>query len=314
VDKQRVDCSQSGIEPAWLDVRQDQRDIGVEGMSDYSKLQAQAEAATPGPWFADNSRHEGSVNSADRHIGMVSMYAEKREDIPQNFANQEFIAAANPAVVLELIADLDGYKQGAKAEADAGDEAREEVRNLKAEVERMTKIAYAAHGAFRMETLAERDKLKAELEEDKMHFQAMGIALEGLVVERDQFKAEVDRLKQENRLLTEHNEFLASSDSRLAPELRAVKDALGLDFTASVRREVVPTIEALREDAELHAQIQRAAVALPGAWSIEIMVENGAGVVSVFDDDGNEVEFDGQGRLSEQVSDAIDLALGKEDE
>jgi hypothetical protein len=75
-------------------------------MGDYSKLQAQAEAATPGPWFADNSRHEGSINADDRHIGMVSMYAEKREDIQQNFANQEFIAAANPAVVLELIADL----------------------------------------------------------------------------------------------------------------------------------------------------------------------------------------------------------------
>lgn len=59
--------------------------------------------------------------------------------------------------------------------------------------------------------------------------------------------AEIGRLKQENRLLTEHNEFLASSDSRLAPELRAVKDALGLDFTASVSGEVVPLIERLRK-------------------------------------------------------------------
>jgi len=77
-------------------------------MNDYSKLETLAKAATPGPWEADNSRHEGSINAADRHIGMVSMYAEKREDIPQNFANQEFIAAANPAVVLELIAENKG--------------------------------------------------------------------------------------------------------------------------------------------------------------------------------------------------------------
>lgn len=131
-------------------------------MSDYTDLKKKAEAATPGPWVADNSRHEGSVNASDRHIGMVSMYAEKREDIQQNFANQEFIAAANPAAVLDLI-------------------------------------------------------------------------------------AEIGRLKQENRLLTKHNEFLASSDSRLAHELRAVKDALGLDFTANVSGEVVPLIERLRK-------------------------------------------------------------------
>lgn len=66
-------------------------------------------------------------------------------------------------------------------------------------------------------------------------------------VQRDELKAEVERLKHENRLLTEHNEFLASSDSRLAPELRSVKDALGLDFTASVSGEVVPLIERLRK-------------------------------------------------------------------
>ena len=68
----------------------------------------------------------------------------------------------------------------------------------------------------------------------------------------------------------------------------------------------------LRKGAELHAQIQRAAGELPGAWSIEIMVERHCGAVSLFDDDGNEVEFDGQGPLSEQVSDALELALGHE--
>jgi hypothetical protein len=41
------------------------------------------------------------------------------------------------------------------------------------------------------------------------------------------------------------------------------------------------------------------------------MVERGCGVVSAFDDDGNEVEFDGQGSLSEQVSDALELALSQ---
>lgn len=33
----REGCSQNGIEPAWRDVRQDQRDIGVEGMSEITR-------------------------------------------------------------------------------------------------------------------------------------------------------------------------------------------------------------------------------------------------------------------------------------
>lgn len=119
--------------------------------------------------------------------------------------------------------------------------------------------------------IAERDELKAEIdrlrtaEGDAMTYKA---GMENVAQQRDQLKAELekvkadrkacweefkvqgrqlDQLKQENRLLTEHNEFLASSDSRLAPELRAVKDALGLDFTASVSGEVVPLIERLRK-------------------------------------------------------------------
>lgn len=92
-----------------------------------------------------------------------------------------------------------------------------------------------------MENVAQqRDQLKAELEKVKADRKACW----------EEFKVQgrqLDQLKHEHRLLTDHNEFLASSDSRLAPELRAVKDALGLDFTASVSGEVVPLIERLRK-------------------------------------------------------------------
>jgi hypothetical protein len=127
----RDGCSQSGIEPAWRDVRQDQLDIGVEGMNDFSVLKKLA--------------------------------LDANEQFPA--LEDQWSMVCTPSVGLDLI-------------------------------------------------------------------------------------AEIERLTQQNRLLTEHNEFLASSDSRLAPELRAVKDALGLDFTASVIGEVVPTIEKLHKDAE----------------------------------------------------------------
>ena len=43
------------------------------------------------------------------------------------------------------------------------DQLKAENERLEVEVKRMTSIAYAAHGAFRMETMAERDQLRAEV-------------------------------------------------------------------------------------------------------------------------------------------------------
>jgi flagellar biosynthesis regulator FlaF len=136
-------------------------------------------------------------------------------------ANEQFPAledqwsmVCTPTVGLELLAEIDRLRT---AEGDA--------------------MTYKAG----MENVAQqRDQLKTELEKVKADRKACW----------EEFKVQgrqLDQLKQEHRLLTEYNEFLASSDSRLAPELRAVKDALGLDFTASVSGEVVPLIERLRK-------------------------------------------------------------------
>ena len=43
------------------------------------------------------------------------------------------------------------------------DQLKADNERLEVEVKRMTSIAYAAHGAFRMETMAERDQLRAEV-------------------------------------------------------------------------------------------------------------------------------------------------------
>ena len=120
-------------------------------MSDNSELKKLAEAATPGPWSmcgeADGSEGFEIIqdiwNERGTHTGKdVVVYEWSDESDPLGVINRkdaEFIAAANPAVVLGLIADLDGYKQGAKVEADAADEARAEVRRLKAECEGLRK-------------------------------------------------------------------------------------------------------------------------------------------------------------------------------
>ncbi|KPB36758.1 hypothetical protein [Pseudomonas amygdali] len=67
--------------------------------------------------------------------------------------------------------------------------------------------------------------------------------------------------------------------------------------------------EALRKDASLHSNLQRAAGELPGAWSIGLFVERHAGWVSLLDGDGCEFELSGEGHLGEQVSEALEVAL-----
>jgi len=111
-------------------------------MTDIQKLKALAEAATPGPWGADNSHHVGSINAADRHIGMASMYARRPNDITQNLANQDFIAAANPAAVLELITEIERLSERMKiVDFVHGPKAEMHWNQLKAENEALRKDA-----------------------------------------------------------------------------------------------------------------------------------------------------------------------------
>ncbi|HFL7937816.1 hypothetical protein IYR97_23710 (plasmid) [Pseudomonas fulva] len=67
--------------------------------------------------------------------------------------------------------------------------------------------------------------------------------------------------------------------------------------------------ESLQEKAELYVQVQRAAGQLPAGWLIRVAVEHGGGGVEVIDDAGNDVEFVGAGGMSEDVSDALELAI-----
>jgi hypothetical protein len=98
-------------------------------MTDIQKIQALAEAAV-----------EQSEN-----IGEAAWYTADclQHLLHAGAPDAEFIAAANPAAVLELIAELQGYQQGADVEAQAADEARAEVRRLKAENERLQRFETA---------------------------------------------------------------------------------------------------------------------------------------------------------------------------
>lgn len=62
--------------------------------------------------------------------------------------------------------------------------------------------------------------------------------------------------------------------------------------------------------AELEREVQNAARDLPGAWSIQLCVELGAGWVDLFDDDGCKIDFpDSCNGLATTVKDAVEHAI-----
>lgn len=112
-------------------------------MSKYDELKRLALAATPGErlvGFYEGVEAGDFIGAYEVEIAPCAGYFATVTCIHDNAsADADFIAAANPAAVLALIAEIEDFKQGAKAEADAGDEARQEVRQLKAENEALRK-------------------------------------------------------------------------------------------------------------------------------------------------------------------------------
>lgn len=77
-------------------------------MTDYSELKRLIDAATPGKWFTDGERTVIAGDSDQLNKG----WAVAECHGPDDFRNARFIAAANPAAVLALIAEnetLAGY-------------------------------------------------------------------------------------------------------------------------------------------------------------------------------------------------------------
>lgn len=105
-------------------------------MSDYSELKRLSDAATPGPWV---KTIDGVMPEGEK-FGIFGNFGANNGE-----ANRGFIAAANPAVVLALIADVEGLRaQHGRDSAElrslcqARDDARKDRDQLKAEVARST--------------------------------------------------------------------------------------------------------------------------------------------------------------------------------
>lgn len=119
-------------------------------MSDHSELKRLAEAATPGPWAYDGSYVcPARTEDGTTYVELWRSIADCHQ--PEN---TKFIAAANPAAVLALIAEVEGLRaQHGRDSAEirslcqARDNARKERDQLKAEVEALRNLARELRGS-----------------------------------------------------------------------------------------------------------------------------------------------------------------------
>lgn len=77
-------------------------------MDKYAALEAAAMAATPGPWVADENWNGEGSSIVDSRGEVVADDGSARGEYGErlNAHNAAYIAAANPAVILALLADL----------------------------------------------------------------------------------------------------------------------------------------------------------------------------------------------------------------
>jgi len=108
--------------------------------------------------------------------------------------------------------------------------------------------------------------------------------------------------------LAEECKALRAENEKLKATNEAWDDAWGAHVEARERwaTEVVDAGD-LRNEATLHAQMERAIGELPLGWNIRITVEQHAAGIELRNSCGK-VDLKGQGSVSDQVSEAIDLA------
>lgn len=124
-------------------------------MKDYSELKKLAEAATPGHWVAEKDEDTIRVDSSEPLPDIIVWCGSFGDSGGFNSdADKEYIAAANPAAVLALIADNERLKVDLREQKDAKlglswaiGEIMGERDKLKIEVEVMRNLARELRGS-----------------------------------------------------------------------------------------------------------------------------------------------------------------------
>ena len=116
---------------------------------DVAELRRLAEAATPGPWDYYRPHPNYRAYAVDQVMpgGYLGEAVATTEDVYAE-KNAAFIAAANPAVVLGLLAEADALRAELAHMTEARDTARAEVERLTAVVRRVRELHRESRGSM----------------------------------------------------------------------------------------------------------------------------------------------------------------------
>lgn len=158
-------------------------------MTDIKKLKALAEAAPTGPWYPpDTDSHKGMVFDCD--LGSLLSY----ESIDtERDACVAYVAAANPAAVLELIAQTEEDAMHMRAFGEVMRSQAEQIDQLKAENTDLHATLQAAKGEIeRLRSANKTVECRFEISEDTLK------TIRGCLASAE---SDIDQLKAENEAL-----------------------------------------------------------------------------------------------------------------
>jgi DNA repair exonuclease SbcCD ATPase subunit len=222
--------------------------VPVSDYTDEARLRELAEAATPGEWRFDAGYQaaSGTLQPCAVVVGDDDTLVAQTDTDGMDYAREdaEFIAAANPIVVLSLLAELSLL--------------REQNANLRESAETAVFVANNLGDARKVE--------QDRRENDRLHYDA---EVNVLRAERDALQAEVERLREDNLSLSQTITSLndeADADEAALAALQARIDALAEDWRSLLAIGKTPFNETT------DAQLQR--------WRTELDI---LGVYSVLD-------------------------------
>ena len=178
----------------------------------YADLRALAEGATPGPWRWRNSNGEAHlfgvrtlVVMGFRRLGMhgaqpvfrdheTNVLVDAGRANINAFPDAAYIAAANPARILALLADLDAARSGHDAELARAIRAESAERVLTAEVERLRRQVEAVEGSH-LEWQRKASTYRAELDRLVLVQDGWDAMRDATVAEREALAAKVEAVR-----------------------------------------------------------------------------------------------------------------------
>ena len=135
-------------------------------MSYIRELRKLAQAATPGGWYVEGGCIYGCKDVTDGEEEWRPVIAHPDDDEPVNYeGNAAFIAAANPAAILDLLDRLEAAEEAITEAYQRGYSTGQEEIEKEYQHALEVKEAYQAYQHQLNETEEERDALRAKIEQ-----------------------------------------------------------------------------------------------------------------------------------------------------